>query len=147
MVAVPSWCSDPLRNTRRVKEPPLSNCQKINRIWDIPYEHVTEERLTEWPPEFLSRPRRTPRTIPDFLAPDAPANRLDIIRGLGEQGAVATETRALPNKEMQLTAKGRSRKCYVLQGCALPRGLFRLAAGGYACSNSRGLAAADRQVR
>jgi hypothetical protein len=29
---------------------------------------------------FLNRPRRTARTIPDFFAPDAPANRLDVIR-------------------------------------------------------------------
>lgn len=48
------------------------------------YVHVIEERLTEWPPEFLSRPRRTARTIPDFLAPDAPPNRLDIIRGIAD---------------------------------------------------------------
>ena len=48
------------------------------------YEHVTQERLTEWPPEFLSRPRRTDRTIPDFLSPSAPPNRLDIIRGLAK---------------------------------------------------------------
>jgi hypothetical protein len=46
------------------------------------YIHMKEERITEWPVEFLRRPRRTPRTIPDFLAPDAPANRLDILRGL-----------------------------------------------------------------
>jgi putative acetyltransferase len=46
------------------------------------YVHVTEPRLTEWPVEFLRRPRRTPSTIPDFLSPDAPANRLDILRGL-----------------------------------------------------------------
>lgn len=46
------------------------------------YEHVKEERLTEWPVMFLSRPRRTESTIPDFLAPDAPANRLDRLRGL-----------------------------------------------------------------
>ena len=46
------------------------------------YVHVKEERITEWPATFLSRPRRTPRTIPDFLASDAPANRLDILRGL-----------------------------------------------------------------
>ncbi len=45
------------------------------------YVHITEERLTEWPVVFLSRPRRTPSTIPDFLAPDAPPNRLDILRG------------------------------------------------------------------
>ena len=33
------------------------------------YEHVEQRRLTEWPVEFLRRPRRTARTIPDFLAP------------------------------------------------------------------------------
>ncbi len=46
------------------------------------YEHVKEQRITEWPVEFLRRPKRTPNTIPDFLSPDAPANRLDILRGL-----------------------------------------------------------------
>jgi hypothetical protein len=46
------------------------------------YEHVKQRRVTEWPVEFLRRPRRTPRTIPDFLAEDAPSNRLDILRGL-----------------------------------------------------------------
>jgi putative acetyltransferase len=46
------------------------------------YVHVQQERITEWPVAFLSRPRRTPRTIPDFLAPEAPPNRLDILRGL-----------------------------------------------------------------
>jgi len=48
------------------------------------YEHITQERLTEWPPEFLTRPRRTERTIPDFLSPLAPPNRLDIIRGVAK---------------------------------------------------------------
>lgn len=33
---------------------------------------------------FLKRPKRTPQTIPDFLAPDAPPNRLDILRGISE---------------------------------------------------------------
>ena len=46
------------------------------------YRHVREQRVTEWPVEFLRRPRRTARTIPDFLSPTAPANRLDILRGL-----------------------------------------------------------------
>jgi putative acetyltransferase len=46
------------------------------------YVHMKEERIAEWPVEFLKRPRRTERTIPDFLAPDAPANRLEILRGL-----------------------------------------------------------------
>jgi hypothetical protein len=46
------------------------------------YVHVKEERITEWPVEFLKRPRRNPNTIPDFLSPNAPLNRLDILRGL-----------------------------------------------------------------
>lgn len=46
------------------------------------FVHVKERRVTEWPVEFLSRPRRTPETIPNFLAPDAPPNKLDILRGL-----------------------------------------------------------------
>jgi hypothetical protein len=46
------------------------------------YVHVRESRITEWPVEFLSRPQRTADTIPRFLAPDAPANRLDILRGV-----------------------------------------------------------------
>ena len=49
------------------------------------YHHVKEERITEWPVEFLRRPRRTKNTIPDFLAPNAPANKLDILRGLANQ--------------------------------------------------------------
>jgi hypothetical protein len=46
------------------------------------YVHLKEPRITEWPVEFLHRPRRTANTIPDFLSPTAPANRLDILRGL-----------------------------------------------------------------
>lgn len=45
------------------------------------YRHVKEERITEWPVEFLRRPRRTEHTIPDFFAPDAPPNRVEILRG------------------------------------------------------------------
>jgi len=44
--------------------------------------HRIEERLTEWSPEFLIRPKRTDNTISDLLSPNAPSNRLDIIRGL-----------------------------------------------------------------
>jgi hypothetical protein len=44
--------------------------------------HVKVERVAEWPVEFLRRPRRTPDTIPDFLSPDAPSNRFEILRGL-----------------------------------------------------------------
>lgn len=46
------------------------------------FVHVKKPRRAEWPVEFLRRPRRTAETIPAFLAPDAPPNRLDIIRGL-----------------------------------------------------------------
>lgn len=66
-------------------DPPLAlilQREHINEIAPGMFEHVRTERVTEWPPQFLSRPRRTARTIPDFLAPDAPANRLDILRGL-----------------------------------------------------------------
>jgi len=45
------------------------------------YTHIKQERIAEWPVEFLRRPRRTERTISDFLSPDAPPNRLAILRG------------------------------------------------------------------
>lgn len=44
--------------------------------------HVKKERLAEWHVEFLSRPRRNKETLPNFFALNAPANRLDIIRGI-----------------------------------------------------------------
>ncbi|MEB0279875.1 MULTISPECIES: hypothetical protein [unclassified Mucilaginibacter] len=46
--------------------------------------HVKKQRLTEWPVEFLSRPRRDGNTMPAFLSPNAPANRLDILRGINK---------------------------------------------------------------
>jgi len=46
------------------------------------YVHMKEERITEWPLEFLSRPRRSENTIPDFMSPHAPENKLAIIRGI-----------------------------------------------------------------
>jgi len=46
------------------------------------YVHVKEQRIAEWPVKFLSRPRRDANTIPNFLSPDAPPNRLEILRGL-----------------------------------------------------------------
>jgi putative acetyltransferase len=49
------------------------------------YIHVKKRRVTEWPVEFLSRPRRTKDTIPNFLSPSAPSNRLDILRGLARR--------------------------------------------------------------
>jgi len=48
------------------------------------YVHMKEKRITEWPVGFLARPRRTDLTIPDFMSPDAPEDRLDILRGLAE---------------------------------------------------------------
>ena len=66
-------------------EPPLVLIRQLEYI-DEPkagqYRHIRNERVTEWPVEFLRRPRRTPNTIPDFLSLNAPNNRLDIIRGL-----------------------------------------------------------------
>jgi hypothetical protein len=47
------------------------------------FRYVRERRVAEWPVEFLSRPRRTARTIQDFFAPDAPVNRVAILRGQG----------------------------------------------------------------
>jgi putative acetyltransferase len=50
------------------------------------YVHRIKQRMTEWPVTFLRRPRRTARTIPDFLSPDAPPNRLDLLRGISQPG-------------------------------------------------------------
>jgi len=43
--------------------------------------HVKKVRITEWPVEFPQRPRRKANTILDFLSPNAPDNRLEILRG------------------------------------------------------------------
>jgi hypothetical protein len=76
-------------------EKPLALVRQIEYI-DEPqpgeYRHVKDLRVTEWPFEFLRRPRRTPNTIPDFLSPNAPKNRLDIIRGLANRGLSAEQT-------------------------------------------------------
>ena len=45
------------------------------------YVHAKEPRITEWPVEFLSRPRRTSATIPTFLSSPASSNRLEVLRG------------------------------------------------------------------
>lgn len=72
------------RSTQGAEEP-LALIRQLEYI-DEPapgeYRHVRELRITEWQVEFLRRPRRTPNTIPDFLSPDAPPNRLEILRGL-----------------------------------------------------------------
>jgi hypothetical protein len=51
------------------------------------YIHVKKVRVTEWPVAFLSRPRRNRKTIPDFVSPHAPVNRLDILRGVAKKNA------------------------------------------------------------
>ena len=69
-------------------EPPLALIRQREYISEPKpgeYLHIKQERITEWPVEFLSRPRRTQNTIPDFFSPDAPSNRLDILRGLANQ--------------------------------------------------------------
>ncbi|MCM8525466.1 MAG: hypothetical protein NE327_03050 [Lentisphaeraceae bacterium] len=72
------------KQTKGAEEPLALVLQKeyIDEPEEEVYVHKKEERLTEWPVEFLSRPRRTESTLPDFFAPDAPSNRIDIIRGL-----------------------------------------------------------------
>jgi hypothetical protein len=66
-------------------EEPLALIRQLEYI-DEPqpgeYRHMKELRIAEWPVEFLRRPRRTPNTIPEFLSPNAPQNRLNILRGL-----------------------------------------------------------------
>lgn len=71
-------------------EMPLALIRQIEYISEPKpgeYLHMRAERITEWPMEFLRRPRRTPNTIPDFLSPDAPKNRLDILRGLASKAS------------------------------------------------------------
>ena len=74
-------------NTTNGAEAPLAlvlQREHINEPEPGHFEHVTDERITEWRVEWLSRSRRTETTIPDFFSPDAPANRLDILRGEAE---------------------------------------------------------------
>jgi hypothetical protein len=69
-------------------EEPLALVRQVEHIDEREtgvYRHVKEMRIAEWPVQFLRRPRRTPNTIPDFLSPSAPKNRLDIIRGLANR--------------------------------------------------------------
>jgi hypothetical protein len=69
-------------------EPPVALIRQLEYIEEPSpgeYRRVMEVRITEWPVEFLRRPRRTPNTIPDFLSPNAPSNRLDILRGLANR--------------------------------------------------------------
>lgn len=74
------------QSTRGAEEPSALVLQEeyIDESEPGHYVHVRERRVCEWPIAFLSRPRRTSWTIPNFMAPHAPANRLDIIRGLAQ---------------------------------------------------------------
>lgn len=81
---LPTWktavtTTTPLRPTaealafsQRTKgaEAPLALIRQVEYIAEK-YRHVREERIAEWPVEFLRRPRRTQNTIPDFLTPNA----------------------------------------------------------------------------
>jgi putative acetyltransferase len=71
------------RRTRGAEEPLALILQRkyISEPEPGVYIHVKKERITEWPVEFLSRPRRTSETIARFLSTSAPSNRLDILRG------------------------------------------------------------------
>ena len=75
--------SDFSRRTKGAEEPLALVLQKeyIEEPSPGQYLHVKARRITEWPVEFLSRPKRNDRTIPNFLSSKALANRLDIIRG------------------------------------------------------------------
>jgi putative acetyltransferase len=64
-------------------EPPLALVQQLEHINEPEagvYVHVKEPQITEWQVKWLGRPKRTASTIPAFFAPDAPVNRLDIVR-------------------------------------------------------------------
>lgn len=56
------------------------------------YVHVKRRRVTEWPVEFLARPKRNKHTIPEFFSPTAPENRLEILRGLAKKTRRSTQT-------------------------------------------------------
>lgn len=72
------------KETKGAEEPIALILQKeyIDEPESGKYTHVKENRLTEWPVEFLTRPKRSENTISDFLSPNAPENRLEILRGL-----------------------------------------------------------------
>jgi hypothetical protein len=59
--------------------------EHINEPASGQYVHVKQQRITEWPVAFLTRPRCTRNTIPDFLSPSAPRNRPTILRGLAKK--------------------------------------------------------------
>jgi hypothetical protein len=74
------------KRTRGAEEPLalIRQRQYIDEPSPGKYIHVKKTRIAEWRVHWLERPRRDRQTIPRFLAPDAPANRLDIIRGVAK---------------------------------------------------------------
>lgn len=72
--------------SRRVRgaEEPLALVRQREYI-DEPsrgrFVHVRKRRITEWPVEFLDRPRRNKLTIPRFFALATRTARLDFVRG------------------------------------------------------------------
>jgi len=74
------------RRTRGAEAPLalIRQRQHINEPRPGQFVHVRKSRVTEWPVEFLSRSRRNRDTLRDFFSPDAPPNRLDILRGIAK---------------------------------------------------------------
>jgi hypothetical protein len=72
------------KKSRGAEEPLALILQKEYIAEPVPgqYVHIKKQRITEWPVTFLTRPRRKKNTIPDFLSPSAPRNRIAILRGL-----------------------------------------------------------------
>lgn len=56
--------------------------EHIDEPEDGVYELVRESRVTEWPLEFLARPRRDEAIVQAFLDAVDDPNRLDILRGV-----------------------------------------------------------------
>ena len=84
------------RRTRGAEEPLalVRQRQFIDEPSPGTYVHVKKTRITEWAVEWLQRPRRDRSTIPNFLAPDAPKNRLAILRGLAKPVTPTKKPRA-----------------------------------------------------
>ena len=79
--------ADAFSHSNSGAEEPLALVLQIEHIGEPEpgvYRHIKDTRIAEWPVEFLRRPRRDANTIPDFLSPNAPKNRLDIIRGFAK---------------------------------------------------------------
>jgi hypothetical protein len=91
------------QSTTGAEEPLALICQKeyIDEPSPGGYRHVKKQRIAEWQVEWLRRPRRTPNTIPDFLSPNAPKNRLDILRGLVASKRRSRDTRNTTNRQKE----------------------------------------------